>query len=260
MPSSSRGEQSTAPFLLRLFSSSLPVSPRSEALGPPSQRAVQLTTGSAKARERHVLSVISAAPAESSATRHASPAVALALASARRRIERPQPTGQCSTSSSAIGKSRGLPVARRAPTPSAAAAIRQSAWLSVVPCAQTRAPASCALALRSLRAAHRSAPSSRPRPRLVWPWPRHTSSTLIAHTYGGGPSPRSRAAARRPRDRAARRSAPSCRAAAPPPRCRVACQRRRGSPALTQASDRGPSRAAVLDGPAQLDFLPARSS
>ena len=43
------------------------------------------------------------------------------------------PTGQSSTSSSDIGKCLGLPVANRAPTPTAAAAIRQSAWLSAIP-------------------------------------------------------------------------------------------------------------------------------
>jgi hypothetical protein len=38
------------------------------------------------------------------------------------------PAGQCSTASSFIGKCLGLPVASRAPAPTAAAAIRQSAW------------------------------------------------------------------------------------------------------------------------------------
>lgn len=43
------------------------------------------------------------------------------------------PTGQCSTSSSGIGKSVGLPVANRPPTECAAAATRQSACASVRP-------------------------------------------------------------------------------------------------------------------------------
>ena len=43
------------------------------------------------------------------------------------------PTGQCSISSSGIGKCFGLPVARRAPMPAAAAAMRQSPWPSVMP-------------------------------------------------------------------------------------------------------------------------------
>jgi hypothetical protein len=39
-----------------------------------------------------------------------------------------RPTGQCSTVMSSMGKSAGLPVARRASMPAVAAAIRQSAW------------------------------------------------------------------------------------------------------------------------------------
>ena len=43
------------------------------------------------------------------------------------------PTRQCWTSSSGIGKSEMLAVASAAPTPTAAAAIKQSAWCSVMP-------------------------------------------------------------------------------------------------------------------------------
>ena len=66
LPSSSRGEQSTAPFLPRLFSSKLcRCHHESVALGPPSLRAVERHHPAAeKARQRHVLSVIRAAPAE----------------------------------------------------------------------------------------------------------------------------------------------------------------------------------------------------
>jgi hypothetical protein len=39
-----------------------------------------------------------------------------------------RPTGQCSTVISPMGKSAGLPVAKRALMPAVAAAIRQSAW------------------------------------------------------------------------------------------------------------------------------------
>ncbi len=114
------------------------------------------------------------------------------------------PAGQCSTTMSFIGKSRGLPVTRCAPTANAAAATRQSAWLSVVPWAaksrRQRPAASPSVspsgAIRSPRRSLRTVASS---PRRA---PRHTSSMLMAHTKGGGDearTSRSRSAAGRPR-------------------------------------------------------------
>jgi len=47
--------------------------------------------------------------------------------SCRQRVCRQRPMGQCSTVMSSMGKSVGLPVAKRASMPVAAAAIRQSA-------------------------------------------------------------------------------------------------------------------------------------
>ena len=107
------------------------------------------------------------------------------------------PTGQCSTVSSRMGKSLGLPVASRPPSESAAAATRQSAWASVRPrransrrhspaCQPSAAPNG---AIRSpVKSARAGACSRGLSPRTV-------SSTLMAHTYGA--SSASRSASRR---------------------------------------------------------------
>jgi len=124
---------------------------------------------------------------------------------AKRRLDYPRgrcsaaytPTGQCSTSSSVIGKCLGLPVASRAWTVSAAAAIRQSDCDSVTP-----------RAANSRRQFPARSPSRRESTAILSPpnrlsatpcsdsrRPRVTSSTLIAQTHGmqGLASSRSRA-------------------------------------------------------------------
>ncbi len=114
------------------------------------------------------------------------------------------PTGQCWSLSSSIGKSAGLPVASAAPTPIAAAAIRQSAWWTVTPwlaSERLHVPASSPSATpsgasRRPRKSRRAAGSSCSR------IPRQISSTEIAHTHGSSPTrriSRSRWAAGRPR-------------------------------------------------------------
>ena len=120
------------------------------------------------------------------------------------------PTGQCSTAMARIGKSRGLPVASRPPSESAAAATRQSACESVRPrraksrrhspaCHPSTAPSG---AIRSPAKSARADASSRGLS------PRTVSSTLTAHTLGASPAPRrscSRlAASGRPRRRSMR--------------------------------------------------------
>ncbi len=125
-------------------------------------------------------------------------------ASVKLEREAHSPTGQCSRSSPSIEKCLGLPVASRAPIPTAAAAIRQSAWLSVTP---SRA---CSLRQHPART-----PSSRPSGAMRIPSrkrntsgssrsrvPRSTSSTLMAQIHGNCPTsrkPRIRCAAGLPR-------------------------------------------------------------
>ncbi len=57
------------------------------------------------------------------------------------------PTGQCWSCVVNIGKSAGFPVARSASIPTAAAAMRQSAWWTVTPLAAGAAPCAGSLAL-----------------------------------------------------------------------------------------------------------------
>ena len=113
------------------------------------------------------------------------------------------PTSQCRTSSSIIGKSETFAVANAAPTPTADAAIRQSAWWRVMPrSAYSRrhrparaASAACKGASRSARTRRRAVDSSPGRR------PRHISSIEITDTHGSTPtrlSPLTRSAAGRP--------------------------------------------------------------
>ena len=97
-----------------------------------------------------------------------------------------------------------LAVARLAPTPAAAAAIRQSAWWRVTPrAANSRRQAPARIPSAAPRGAKRSALKSRRAPSAsCGRRPRQISSTDTAQTHGSTPSRRSRAtrtAAGRPR-------------------------------------------------------------
>ncbi len=114
------------------------------------------------------------------------------------------PTRQCWTSSSGIGRSEMLAVASAAPTPTAAAAIKQSAWCSVMPLsAKSRRQRPARWPSAAPNGATRSActrrratgSSSGLRPRQI-------SSTDTADTHGSTPARRKlrrRSAAGRPR-------------------------------------------------------------
>ena len=112
--------------------------------------------------------------------------------------------GQCSTVSPGIGKSAVFAVASPAPTPTAAEAMRQSAWCSVMPCwenwrrhSPARIPSVTPSGARRRPRKSRSATDSSSGSR-----PRQISSTEMAQTHGSVPSrrrPATRAAAGRPR-------------------------------------------------------------
>ena len=96
------------------------------------------------------------------------------------------PATQCSTRTSGIGKCRGLPVASRALTPTAAAATRQSAWLNVSPraaCSRRQDPASAPSARPSVQGSPRPRGARRRAPRSVGDRG-ESSSRLTAHVNG----------------------------------------------------------------------------
>ena len=99
------------------------------------------------------------------------------------------PTGQCSTSTSCMGKCRGLPVASAAAAAYAAAAIRQSAWDKVTPVVANRrrhSPA-CRPSARPSGSTRRPSKSCSAAAASVARSPRMISSTLMAEVHGVSP-------------------------------------------------------------------------
>jgi hypothetical protein len=146
---------------------------------------------------------------KSSAKRPSSSATATQPPSFRRhqRLSRLVQTGQCSTASSRIGKSFGLPVASRPPAATAAAATRQSACVRVRPrraCSRRHSPA-CQPSPSPRGTTRSPANSRRTGSRSAGRRPLTASSTFTAHVQGLSPASWSawsrRAASGRPRRR-----------------------------------------------------------